>query len=277
MVDEVESSPVIVITGASSGIGAASARLFAQKGYAVVLAARRKERLDALATEIISGGGKALVAPTDVTRLNEIQACVDMTLDRYKRLDVLFNNAGFGRLNWLEKLDPHSDIDDQLQVNLHGAIYAARVVTPVMIERGKGHIINVASVAGLVGMPTYSIYAATKFGMRGFNEALRRELHPWGIHVSIIYPGGVATEFSQHTGVKRKTGFTTPARVRLSADDVAKVAFELTKHPRRQVILPGFMTGVVWMNALFPGLMDWLIESRFTSKEREIKTSTFNK
>lgn len=276
MAEEVDTFPVILITGASSGIGAATARLFAKQGYAVVLAARRKERLDVLAAEIISGGGKALAITTDVTNFEDVQACIDTSLKRYNRLDVLLNNAGFGRLKWLDLLDPQADIEAQIRVNLLGAIYAARAVAPIMIKRGKGYIINVASVAGLVGMPTYSVYAATKFGMRGFNEALRRELHPWGIHVSIIYPGGVETEFSQHTGVKRKTGFSTPTRLRLSADDVAKAAFRLTKYPRRQVILPGFMAGVLWANALFPSLVDWLVESRFVRKEREIKTSTFH-
>jgi short-subunit dehydrogenase len=271
-----KTSPVILVTGASSGIGAAAAKLFAKQGYAVVLAARRRERLDKLAAEIVAEGGEALAVTTDVSRLDDVRNCVALTLDRFNRLDVLFNNAGFGHMNWLEMQDPFSDIEAQIKVNLLGAIYMAQAATPIMINQGKGHIINIASVAGLVGMPTYSIYAATKFGMRGFNEALRRELHPWGIHVSIIFPGGAETEFSQHTGVKRKTGFSTPPGIRLSADDVAKAAYHLTKHPRRQMIMPWFMTGIVWFNALFPGIFDGLVESRFVRREREIKTSTFH-
>ncbi len=266
-----ESTPVILITGASSGIGAAAARLFANHGYAVVLAARRKDRLDELAADITAGGGEALAITTDVSQLDDVQTCVAQTMDRFNRLDVLLNNAGFGHMNWLEKMEPLEDIEMQIRVNLLGAIYMAQAVAPTMIERGRGHIINVASVAGLIGMPTYSIYAATKFGMRGFNEALRRELQPWGIHVSIIYPGGADTEFSQHTGIKRKTGFSTPAWMRLRAEDVASAAYSLTKHPRRQVIMPGIMEWVVWMNALFPRVFDWLVESRFVRREREIK------
>lgn len=263
-------SPVILVTGASSGIGEAAARLFARNGFAVVLAARRKERLDALAAEITAQGGKALAVATDVTRLEDIQTCITATLERFKRLDVLFNNAGFGRLKWLEKLNPLDDIDAQIQVNLKGAIYAAWAAIPVMIDQGEGHIINIDSIAGLIGMPTYSIYAATKFGLRGFNEALRRELRLWGIHVSIIYPGGVETEFSQHTGARRKTGYTTPKWMRLTADDVANSALSLVKHPRRQAILPGYMKGVVWMNATLPGVLDWLVSKFYVQREREI-------
>ncbi|MBN1537028.1 MAG: SDR family NAD(P)-dependent oxidoreductase [Anaerolineales bacterium] len=276
MADEMESSPVIWITGASSGIGAAAARLFAKQGYAVVLSARRKERLDAFAAEIMSEGGQALAISTDVTRIGDLQVCMEMIAARFNRLDVLLNNAGFGRLKWIDMLDPQGDIETQIRVNLLGAIFSARVAAPFMIERCRGHIINIASLAGLIGMPTYSVYAATKFGLRGFNEALRRELHPWGIQVSIVYPGGVETEFSQHTGVQRKTGYKTPEKFRLSAEDVAGVVLRLTKHPRRQVILPGYMVGILWMNALFPSVVDWLVENRFVRKEREIKTSTIH-
>lgn len=275
MIKDKDTAPVVLITGASSGIGAASAQLFAAQGYTVVLAARRGELLDRLAEEILSKGGNALAITTDVTRWEDAQNCIRVLLERFNRLDVLINNAGFGRLKWLEELDPQKDIEAQIQVNLLGAIYMARAVTPVMMAKGKGAIINIASVAGLIGMPTYSIYAATKFGMRGFNEALRRELTPFGIHVSIIYPGGVETEFSQHTGVNRKTGYSTPTRFRLSAEDVARVAFGLIEHPRRQVIIPWYMSGAQWMNALCPSLVDWLVDILFVRKEREIKTSTF--
>lgn len=276
MAEDKETSPVVLITGASSGIGEASARLFAVQGYTVVLAARRKERLDMLAAEIIAHGGKALAIPTDVSQYEDVCACIDTLFERYKRLDVLINNAGFGRLKWLEELDPLADIETQIGVNLLGVIYTARAAAQVMIKSRRGHIINIASVAGLVGMPTYSVYAATKFGMRGFNEALRRELHPWGIRVSIIYPGGVETEFSQHTGVSRKTGFKTPSRLRLSAEDIANAAFRLIKHPRRQVIIPWYMAGVLWMNTLFPSIFDWMVERLFVRRERGIKTSTFH-
>ena len=262
------SSPVIVITGASSGIGAATARVFASQGYRVALAARRLERLEALAQDIESAGGAALPVATDVTNLEDIHNLVQTTLDEFGKIDVLFNNAGFGRLDWLENLDPVNDVEAQFRVNLLGVILTAQAVVPYMIKQRAGHIINMGSIAGLVATPTYTVYSASKFAVRGFTEALRREVGIYGVHVSGIYPGGVATEFSQHTGARRKTGATTPASLRLSPEDVAEQVWRLVKRPRRSVIVPGVMQLTVWLNALLPGLVDGMIERRFTRIER---------
>jgi short-subunit dehydrogenase len=176
-------SPVILITGASSGIGAATARLFGQSGYRVILAARRQERLNSLADEINKMGGEALVVPTDLSQYKEIQALVARSLEEFTQIDILFNNAGFGRLDWLENLDPLADIEPQLQTNLHGTIQLTRAVLPHMISRRKGQIIMMGSLASLIGTPTYTIYAASKFGLRGFTQALRREVNIYGIQV----------------------------------------------------------------------------------------------
>jgi hypothetical protein len=139
-----------------------------------------------------------------------------------------------------------------------------------MIERRAGHIINMASLGGFVATPTYTIYSASKFGVRGFTEALRREVGVYGIHVTGIYPGGVKTEFKQHTGAARKTGRTTPASLRLEPEEVAQVILKVVNHPRRTVIMPWQMGFMVWMNSLFPGIVDWIIENRFTRLERDI-------
>ena len=191
---------VILITGASSGIGAATARLFGREGYRVVLAARRRERLEALAEEIQRGGGQAFPIQTDLSQLDSIQNMVQTTLDHWGQIDILLNNAGFGRLDWFENLDPIRGIEAQINVNVLGLIHTTRFVIPHMIERSSGHIINMASMAGLVATPTYSLYAACKFAVRGFTDALRREVGVWNIHVSAIYPGGVETEFKSHAG-----------------------------------------------------------------------------
>ena len=262
------SSPAIIITGASSGIGAATARVFADRGYRVTLAARRLERLEALAQEIKSAGGEALSVATDVTQLNDIRNLVQTTLNEFGQIDVLFNNAGFGRLDWLENLDPVKDIEAQFRVNLLGVILTAQAVVPHMIERRAGHIINMGSIAGLVATPTYTVYSASKFAVRGFTEALRREVGIYGVHVSGIYPGGVATEFNQHTGARRKTGATTPSSLLLSPEDVAQEVWKLVKRPRRTAVVPWVMNLAVWLNALLPGLVDGMIERRFTRIER---------
>ena len=262
--------PVLIVTGASSGIGAAVAKQFAREGYRVVLAARRIERLESMADEIEAGGGQALVVQTDLFQFEDIQNLVAATISQYGQVDVLVNNAGFGRLKWLEQLDPAKDIQAQLQINLTATILVAREVLPHMIERRSGHIINMASLGGFVATPTYTTYSASKFGVRGFTEALRREVGVYGIHVTGVYPGGVRTEFKEHTGTDRKTGRTTPASLRLEPEDVAQAILKVVDHPRRTVILPWQMRFVVWANSHFPGIVDWIIENRFTRLERDI-------
>lgn len=254
-------SPVIVITGASSGIGAAAARLFGvQEKYRVVLAARRIERLEAIADEIQRAGGQALPLAVDVTQFDQLQHLVDASLAHFGQIDVLVNNAGLGYLKWLEALDPVREINPQLQVNLTGIIWLTRLVLPHMIEQGRGHIINISSIAGLVPLPTYSIYSATKFGLRGFTEALRYEVMGLGIHVSGIYPGSASTEFG-NADRTRKVG--TPKKLRLTADDVAKTMLRALKRPRRVIIIPGYMRILVFFYRHFPRLTEKIITRQF--------------
>jgi short-subunit dehydrogenase len=260
---------VILITGASAGIGEATARLFAAEGYRVALAARRAERLEALAGEIRAQGGQALPVAADLGCLEDIRRLVQTVLEHYGQIDILFNNAGFGRLGWLEGLAPEADVQAQLQVNLLGAIWLAQAVLPQMIARRTGHIINMSSMAGLVAPPTYSVYAASKFGLRGFSEALRRDVGIYGLHVSGIYPGGVDTEFANVARIERRSGVTTPDWLALSAEDVARDVLRLARHPRRMVILPRVMYLAVWLNALAPGLVDWAVRRLFVERERE--------
>ncbi len=258
-------SPVILITGASSGIGAATARLFGiEKGYRVVLAARRVERLQALADEIQAAGGEALAVETDLTEYEQITHLVASTLEQYGQIDVLFNNAGFGRLKWLEQLDPQRDIAAQLQLNLTALIQIAQLVLPHMIARRSGHIINMASVSGWIATPTYSVYAASKFGVRGFTEALRREANIRGIQVSGIYPGPVETEFSHHTEVKEKISVPKLPFLRLTAPQVAAVVWRLTQRPRSGVIIPWPMGIFSWLNLLLPGIVDRILQKSYS-------------
>lgn len=263
--------PVLLVSGASSGIGAASARVFAQAGFRVSMAARRLSRLEAIAEEISTGGGQALPVEADLSNYADIQRLVSATLDHFGQVDVLINNAGFGRLKWLEELDPAADIQAQIQINLIAAILMAREVLPHMIARRAGHIFNMSSLGGFVATPTYAAYSASKFGVRGFTEALRREVGLYGIHVTGIYPGSVKTEFKQHAGIERKTGQTTPPSLVLEPGEVARAMLNVYGHPRRAMILPWQMGFSVWMNIFFPGIVDWIIERRFTRLERDLE------
>ncbi len=262
---------VVVVTGASSGIGEATAREFAREGARVILAARRVDRLEALAQEINSmgTGAEALVVQADLSKLENIKSLITKTLDKYGRIDVLVNNAGFGRLDWLENLDPAKDIQGQFDVNVLGVIQTTRQALPVMIKQRSGHIINMCSMAGLVATPTYTIYAACKHAVHGFSEALRREVKPWGIDVSMIYPGGVTTEFGQHAGIKRKTGATTPRFLLLTAEQVGQAVVQLVRSPRAMRIIPWLWSFSVWLNRNFNGLVDYTTINRFTIPERE--------
>ena len=248
---------VVLITGASSGFGEDAARLFARQGCIVVLAARRMERLERIAEEIKAEGGISMPVKLDVLQQIQIDEMVAKVVKIYGRIDILFNNAGFGRLDWLENLEPVQDIDGQIDVNLRGLIQVTRAVLPIMEEQRSGTIINMSSIAGRIAAPLYSIYAATKFGVRGFTESLRREVKPYGIQVCAIYPGGAATEFSQHSGnSKFKRSVKTPAWLRMSSPYVALKVVGLAKHPRRALVIPWWMQPVIWLDAHLPWLVD---------------------
>jgi NADP-dependent 3-hydroxy acid dehydrogenase YdfG len=253
---------IILITGASSGFGADAARLFAKEGCIVVLAARCMDRLTVLAEQIRAEGGQALAVALDVTEQSQIDDAVQTVLDTFGRIDILFNNAGVGRLDWLETLDPEHDIDAQIDVNLRGVIQVTRAVLPSLLARRSGTIINMSSVAGLVAAPMYSIYAASKYGVRGFTDALRRELAPFSIHVSGIYPGPAVTEFSQHSGsdsaIKEK--IKTPGWLYMTSEYVARRTVGLAKHPRRMLVIPWYYRVIIGFDTLFPGLVDWCLK-----------------
>ena len=261
---------VVIVTGASSGIGEATARQFGREGAMVVLAARRVDKLETLAKEIeaMGTGSQSLVVQADLSKLDDIQKLVSHTLEIFGRIDVLVNNAGFGRLDWLENLDPVKDIQAQIDVNVMGVIQTTRQVLPVMIKQRSGSIVNMCSMAGLVGTPTYTIYAASKHAVHGFSEALRREVKPWGIDVSLVYPGGVVTEFTQHAGIKRKTKAATPKFMLLTAEQVGEAVVKLVRHPRRMWIIPWLWSVTVFMNRFLPGLVDRTTIKNFTIPER---------
>jgi len=262
---------VILITGASSGFGADAARLFARQGCIVVLAARRMDRLQALVEEIRSQGGEALAIPVDVGECAEVELMVKTVGEVYGQIDILFNNAGFGRLDWLENLNPDRDISTQIEVNLQGLVQVTRAVLPAMLARRSGHIINMASVAGLIAAPLYTVYSATKYGVRGFTDALRREVGPFGIKVSGIYPGPAATEFGQHTGNSAaKASLNLPKWLSMDSAYVARKTVGLARHPRRSLIIPWYYQVIVGFDTLFPALVDWFLKVAFVRQHHRL-------
>jgi uncharacterized protein len=259
---------VVLITGASSGFGADAARLFALEGCQVVMCARRLERMNELVEEIRAKGGQAFAVSLDVNDQSQIDAAVQTVLEKYDRIDILFNNAGFGRLDWLETLEPATDIDSQIDVNLRGLIQVTRAVLPSMLARRSGTIINMSSMAGLIPAPMYSIYAATKFGIRGFTNALRREVAIFGIHVCGIYPGPAITEFSQASGNDNaiKKNIRVPGWLYMTSAFVAHQVVKLSKHPRRTMVLPWWFGPLIAIDTLFPGWVDWFVNGVYVKR-----------
>jgi uncharacterized protein len=264
--NQVINSKVVIITGASSGIGAAVARRLARDGMRLALAARRLDRLEQVAADVVALGGEALIIQTDVRNRDEIQRMVQVTLDKWGRIDVLLNNAGLGHDEPLIHTEPEK-IRDEIHVNLIAVIECAQMVLPVMLRQKSGHIINVASIAGLVA--TRPVYSASKFGVNGFSDALRHEMHGSGIFVSAFCPGFTPTEINPELkaiaeGRESATHIPGLMPVTYVADQIAR----LIHHPRRRVIVPHSWSILVVVAFLFPNIADMLLPI-FLKKEKK--------
>lgn len=219
------SAKVVLITGAGSGIGAATAERFARDGACIALAARREDRLQEVANKVKQAGGQALIIPTDVTSLDQVRNMVTRTVDTFGRLDVVFNNAGVMRSAPLDQMDP-ADIEAQIKVNVLGACWVLREVIPILRKQNSGLIINVSSVAGRKVRGNVAVYCGTKWGINAINEAIREELLGTRVRVCSIQPGVVDTElfdtFDVHPA--ERMNITQPLRPEQIADMLAYVA-----------------------------------------------------
>ena len=233
---------VALVTGASSGIGEATARMLAGRGAAVSLVARRADRIEALGGEIADAGGTALPIEADVSERERAEAAVAHTVAELGRLDVLVNNAGVMLLGPMEEA-PVEEWERMVEVNLMGLMYVAKAAIPHLLEaaegeRGVADIVNVSSVAGRIARRGSGVYNATKFGVGAFSESLRQEFTKRHLRTSLIEPGAVATELSSHNRPEvRETIDRTFAEIeRLQAEDVADaIAYVLTR-PRHVAV-----------------------------------------
>jgi NADP-dependent 3-hydroxy acid dehydrogenase YdfG len=185
---------VVAVTGASSGIGEATALLLAKRGAKLVLGARRSDRLEALANRIAGAGGEAAYARTDVKRRDDLSGFVKLACERYGKLDVLVNNAGIAPISLLDELRVE-DWEEMIDINIKGVLYGIAAALPVFRKQGFGHFVNIASTAGHITRPTMAVYSGTKFAVRAISEGLRQEAGD-RLRVTIVSPGFVATDLA---------------------------------------------------------------------------------
>ena len=234
---------VILITGASSGIGKALAEECARRGASVVLAARRKEKLDTIAAEIREDGGKALAVTTDVSKESDVKRMVDAAVKRFGRIDVLVNNAGYGIKGRMENTTS-KELLSIFSVNLFGLHYCCRAVVPVMKRQKGGHIINISSVAGLIPHPLLSAYCATKAAVNLLTDTLRMELAADNLNVSLICPGPVKTNFYEREALLKKgeRRIKAPKWACLEVETMAQIIIGCILKPKRRII-----TSPIWL------------------------------
>lgn len=247
---------VVVITGASSGIGHAAARSFAQRGAKIVMGARRFDVLEELAGEIIREGGEAAAVQTDVADADQVEVLAATAIDRFGRIDTWINNAGTSIYATFDKLT-EEEIRRVMDVDFMGTVHGVRAVLPIMQRQGEGVIINIASIAGKRAIPLQSIYSAAKFAVVGLGEALRAELHrAWPkIKVCTVCPPSVDTAFFDNA--RTKEGYAArPMPPVYPPQKVVEAILRCAEHPKREITVGAAGKGFVLLNRLAGGVMD---------------------
>lgn len=252
---------VVIVTGASAGIGKSLALLLADQGAKIALAARRVERLEEVAAEVRRRGGEALVVPTDVA--DESQSCllVEKTVAVFGRLDMLINNAGLAASALFEEFPDLCLFRHTLDVNFYGAVYCTYYAIP-HLKQTKGRIVAISSLGGKAALPYNTPYCSSKYALHGFYDTLRMELRRYGVSCTVICPSWVATEF--HEAQMNKDGVPRGPRGRayytkrtMTADRCAQIALNAAFRRHREVLMgPGRLA--VWAKVLSPALIDWL-------------------
>ncbi len=248
---------IAVVTGASSGIGAATARQLARQGMLVVLAARRLERLEALTEEIRAAGGRAFPIAVDLTQETERARLFAEVEARFGGADVLVNNAGLGWYGYGDQM-PWKTAREMLQVNVEAVVQLTLGFLQSMRRRGSGHIVNVGSISGSIPSQGVALYGATKSFLDNFTTALYRELKGSPLHVSVVRAGPVRTEFGEAALAKENGGHVPTEHIGVTADHVAGRIWKLLLRPRRVIYIPDWLRLVPWAELTFGWLIDRL-------------------
>jgi len=254
----------ILITGASSGIGRAMALRSAQDGATVILAARSKDKLAEVAATVNELGGNPIVIPTDVTKVDDIRTLFTKATENGRVLDVVFDNAGLGFIGKIWEL-PVEQIQSILSVNVMGMILVAKFATEIMQRQKYGHLILTSSLAGLITLPEWSAYVASKWAITGFSDCIRYELAPYHVLVTTLHPGMVNTEFFSKE--KANQDMTKLDKNPLTSEQVAEAVYDALFTKKTKIIIPAMSKSFAFLQKYLPGVKDSLLRTLSSSVE----------
>lgn len=258
---------VVLITGASSGIGRESAIEFAKLGANVILVSRTKEKLEQVADELKKFNVTILVCQCDVSKKDQVKEMSKTVLEKFDSVDILVNNAGFAIYGSVYDLSI-DDIESQMETNYFGMVYCIKYFLPLMLEKKSGHIVNVASVAASFGLPGIASYCASKFAMLGFSEGLKHELKNSGVGITVVSPIMVRTNFFEHPSFEKMPKFSPTS---LSSKTVAKAILKAANSPRLEIIVPSLVRGAVWLKNTFPYFINPILGRAFKKQLDSMK------
>jgi hypothetical protein len=255
---------IIVITGASSGIGRAAAIEFAKKGAKLALIARRKEKLEDLQDALAKFNTDILICPCDVSDKDQVKQMTNQVLQKFDKIDVLVNNAGFAIYGSVSNLSIE-EIESQMQTNYFGMVYCTKNFLPVLQKQNSGHIVNVASVAASFGLPGIAPYCASKFAMLGFSEGLKHELRGTNIGVTVVSPIMVRTDFFDHESFANMPKYSLTS---LDPKTVARAIIAASESPRLEIIVPNIVRIGVWLKHTIPFVVNPVMGAAFRRLQR---------
>jgi len=247
---------VVLITGASSGIGKQTAIEFAKLGSSIILVARRKNKLEQVENELKQFNVNTLVCVCDVSKKDQVDELSKIVLQKFDSIDILVNNAGFAIYGSVSDLSI-DEIESQMETNYFGMIYCVKNFLPLMLKKKSGHIVNVASVGASFSVPGVSSYCATKFAMLGFSEGLKHELYGTGVGLTVVSPIMVRTPLFEHPSFTNFSKFSTG--VSLSSETVAKTIIKASNSSRLEIVVPSVARAVIWFKQTFPFLINPII------------------
>jgi len=247
---------VVLITGASSGIGKQTAIEFAKLGSNIILVARRKDKLEQVENELKQFNVTTLICPCDVSKKDQVEIMSKTVLEKFNFVDILVNNAGFAIYGSVLDLSIE-EIESQMETNYFGMIYCTKNFLPLMLKKKSGHVVNVASVAASFGLPGIASYCASKFAMLGFSEGLKHELSGTGVGITVVSPIMVRTPLFEHPSFTNFSKFSTG--VSLSSETVAKTIIKASNSSRLEIVVPSVARAAIWFKQTFPFLINPII------------------